>query len=165
MRGILRQSVADSLSQQRNRLVAEPFLVAAHRALRRERSLLSIKTDHPGYYQWMLGLFGMPTSDWLKPTPALAKSPARVRLRDLLKASDLPSASRATIDRFELAANSTDYWNDPSARAYTAQRQFAGETTPYEARFRRKRFPIYYIELRPRDAGGKGVMPGGEKSV
>ena len=55
-------------------------------------------------------------------------------------------------DRFDVAASSTDYWNDPDAQAMTSGRAFAGESTIYEARFRGKRLPIAYLELTSRDA-------------
>jgi tRNA G46 methylase TrmB len=56
---------------------------------------------------------------------------------------------RAEVSRrFTLAASSPDYWNDATARANSAQRCFSGETSCFERRFRRKRQPIHYLELR-----------------
>jgi tRNA G46 methylase TrmB len=48
---------------------------------------------------------------------------------------------------FKVAINSADYWNDPDAQSRTAARCFAGEVTTYEARFIKKRQPIYYFEI------------------
>jgi tRNA G46 methylase TrmB len=40
----------------KNRLIAEPFLLDAHGALRDDTSSICFKTDHAGYYQWVLSL-------------------------------------------------------------------------------------------------------------
>jgi tRNA (guanine-N7-)-methyltransferase len=56
----------------------------------------------------------------------------------------------ASTRLFEITAHSSDFWNDPRAREPTAARLFAGQATPVETRFRQKRRPIHYIELRPR---------------
>jgi len=54
---------------------------------------------------------------------------------------------------FDLFASSTDFWGDPKLHEVIATKCFAGESTAYEAQFRRKRKPIYYLELL------KGVIP------
>jgi tRNA G46 methylase TrmB len=56
----------------------------------------------------------------------------------------------APAQLFEITAHSSDFWNDPRAREHTAARLFAVHATPVETRFRQKRRPIHYIELRPR---------------
>jgi tRNA (guanine-N7-)-methyltransferase len=53
-------------------------------------------------------------------------------------------------DEFSIAASSSDYWNDPAIGPLTSARLFAGETTVYESRFRKRRIPIAYLELRKR---------------
>lgn len=129
----------------RHRLFAEPFLVDAYAALRSEGSTLSLKTDHPGYYQWALALFGLPVPPWFRsPDPAAPK----VRHRDLTPSASLPAASTALQRLFAVGANSPNYWNDPAVLAHTASRAFANEVTTFESRFLRKRQPIYYLELR-----------------
>lgn len=50
--------------------------------------------------------------------------------------------------RFETIASSADYWNDQAVLAHTKDRCFAGSVTMFEDRFRRKRKPIHYLELR-----------------
>jgi tRNA G46 methylase TrmB len=50
-------------------------------------------------------------------------------------------------DKFDIAASSPDYWNDPAVMSMTSGRAFAGESTIYEACFRRKRLAIAYLEL------------------
>lgn len=47
---------------------------------------------------------------------------------------------------FRLVAHSSDYWADPAVQAHTAGHAFAGEVTAYEARYRRKRVAIHYVE-------------------
>ncbi len=49
---------------------------------------------------------------------------------------------------FDVTFSSADYWNDSAALAHTSERAFAREVTTYEARFLKKRRPIYYLELR-----------------
>jgi tRNA (guanine-N7-)-methyltransferase len=124
--------------QRKNRLIAEPFLNDAHELLSNQESVVAIKTDHAGYFQWIHRLLALPA-------PALSQ---RVRLRDVEPADDLPEPSNAARSRFELAASSADFWQDPSIIERTKDRCFAGSVTPYENRFVQKRRPIHYIELR-----------------
>jgi tRNA G46 methylase TrmB len=123
----------------KNRLIAEPFLMDAHASLRDSNSTLSMKTDHPGYYQWVLGLFGMPQPEW---------SVTRARARDLMNQNDIPSRSNTILKHFAVAVHSVDFWNDRAALSHTAARCFAGEQTTFESRFVAKRRPIYYFEMR-----------------
>lgn len=134
----------------KNRLIAEPFLVDAHPVLRDHSSTLSLKTDHPGYYQWVLGLFGVPMPEWFGSGGELRVGPAvlpRVRLRDLCSMAEIPDASDAILERFKITSNSTDYWNDAAVLAATSSRCFAGEATLFESRFIRKKLPIYFFEI------------------
>ena len=102
-----------------NRLIAEPFLLDVHRVLRAGGAFV-LKTDHPGYYQWALGLLGLPE----------------------------PTSSEALNERFEVSMNSPDFWKDDPARLHGAGKYFAGEATAFESRSLRKRLPIHYVELR-----------------
>lgn len=142
-------------AQRANRLVAEPFLTAAHTVLRDEASTLALKTDHAGYFQWVLGLAGAaePAAFRAARERAVAGLPfagagPHVRARDLLRPDEVPPPSDAVQGRFAVAAVSADYWGDAAALAHTAGRCFAGSLTPYEARFVGRRRPIYYVELR-----------------
>ncbi|MBC8108682.1 MAG: hypothetical protein H7Z14_19015 [Anaerolineae bacterium] len=129
----------------KNRLISEPFLLDAHHALRDRKSPLCLKTDHPGYYQWMLSLLGMPQPAWFA-APRTASAP-RLRVNDLMKAEDHPSPSESIRKRFVARVNSADYWSDPAALSQTSYQMVAGERSTYEERFVRKRFPIYHVEL------------------
>ena len=127
-----------------NRLIAEPFLREVHSVLRGGDSNLFLKTDHPGYYQWVLGLLGLP-----EPTSFQLPSP-RIRSCDLMRLEDIALRSEAVLRRFAVVANSSDFWNDPFATAAVAARCFAGEVTLFESRFFRKKMPIYFLQLRKR---------------
>ncbi len=141
----------------KNRLIAEPFLADAHTVLRGCGSAICLKTDHPGYYQWTLGLFGLPEPAWFQPTrearnsggPA-TPSPPRVKARELVRPEDIPRANEAILSRFAVSMNSPDYWSDPATLAHTSDRCFAGEATLFESRFLKKRLPIYYFEMTKR---------------
>lgn len=134
----------------KNRLIGEPFLADAHSILRGDESAIVLKTDHPGYYQWTLALFGRPQPWWFEQVlndPKAATIP-RTRVRDVLQTCDLPQTSEAILQSFELSDHSADYWQDSAAKARSAHRCFAGSATPFEQRFIRKRLPIYYVEMR-----------------
>ena len=133
----------DRPEEAANRLLTAPFLIDAHHVLR-DRGSISLKTDHAGYYQWMLSRLGLSEPDWLAP------GATRVRTRDLIRHEDLPPTNTEILNRFEVAANSRDYWNDPVTIAYTAGRCFAGEVTMFEHRFMKKRQPIFYLEFKKR---------------
>lgn len=142
----------------KHRLVAEPFLLEVHRVLKGEGAMLTVKTDHPGYYQWMLALFGLPEASHFAQArerrqpgaPRHATDGPRVRPRDLMRTEDLLPPSRALMDRWEVSATSADFWHDEPVLRHTAHRCFSGEQTSYEQRFVSKRFPIYYFELTKR---------------
>lgn len=139
----------DRPAELKNRLIAEPFLTDAHAVLRGRTSTLTLKTDHPGYYQWVLGLLGLPEPAWFRDPSAAAGAP-RVRSRDLMPPAEVPRTNEAILRRFRVTANSPDFWNDRAALAHASARPFAGEATLFEARFLKKRLPIYYLELTKR---------------
>jgi tRNA G46 methylase TrmB len=130
----------DKPKELRNRLIAEPFLLDVLGVLRGAGSRLCLKTDHAGYYQWTLALLGLPEPAW----------GPRVKARDLMRREDLPPASDAVLDRFDVALTSADFWNDPAALDHTNTRAFAGVVTPFERRFTAKRLPIFYVEIAKR---------------
>jgi tRNA G46 methylase TrmB len=125
----------DSALELRNRLMGEPFLADVHDLLR-DDGLFCLKTDHPGYYQWTLALFGLLQPAWTSPRDA----------QYVLEAGQLPPASERLKSLFRVAITSPDYWQDSAALKHTEPRAFAGRTTPFESRFRKRRLPIYYFE-------------------
>ena len=60
------------------------------------------------------------------------------------------SVSEGMSERFELTARSTDFWADELVQSAIGGRCYAGETTFFENRYRKKRRPIYFLELRKR---------------
>lgn len=153
----------DKPHELRNRLVTEPFLLDVHRVLR-EGGAVVLKTDHPGYYQWVLGLLALPEPEAFKTARAANRPLMRwppVRAKDLMRREDIPAPSKAIAERFEVSANSADFWNDDVARGRSADKCFAGEATCFESRFMKKRLPIYYLEMRK---GTKAARGGGPQS-
>ena len=148
----------DKPRELRNRLISERFLLDVHPVLKPASSRLCLKTDHVGYYQWVLALLGLPAPPHLASardgSPGSAASAPRVRKRDLMAPIDLPPASAIVRAKFGVAANTPDFWNDRSTLHHTRERFFANEKTCFEDRFVRKRLPIYYIELARGDLAG-----------
>jgi tRNA G46 methylase TrmB len=142
-------------AELKNRLIAEPFLTEVHAVLRGCGSAVTLKTDHPGYYQWVLSLFGLPEPEWFAAASGSATQsssrtsprPPRRRARDLMRANDIPAANPAIMKRFHVAVHSPDFWNDAAAQAQASTCYFAGERTAFESRFVAKHFPIYYVEM------------------
>jgi tRNA (guanine-N7-)-methyltransferase len=133
-------------AELRNRLIAEPFLVDAHAVLRDVGSRLTLKTDHAGYYQWVLALLGLPEPEQFRAARE-GSPPPGVRVRDLIDRDELPRPNHEVLRRFEVMANSANFWNDPAAIAQVAGRPFSGEATLFESRFVKTRRPIYFIDL------------------
>lgn len=128
-----------------NRLIRESFLLDAHRVLSRPEARLCIKTDHPGYYQWILSLLGLPAPAWF--SEAAAPGAPRVRRKDLMRPADLPGRSDAVLRAFEVGIKSADFWQDLLRSKVLQSRLFGQEPTRYEARYLKRRLPIYYLEL------------------
>lgn len=70
--------------------------------------------------------------------------------REYHESAKVVAAMDAVRARFDVSAVSDDFWADEQALSHTADRCFAGKATQFEDRFRRKRKPIYYLELRKR---------------
>jgi tRNA G46 methylase TrmB len=139
-------------------LFTSPFLLDLLPVLNNQEegkqgSLLALKTDHPGYYQYARALFGLPEPPWFSAVRAGAQQTGpRLRRARLASPEALPRPEPALIRGYEVLLASDDFWNDPVAQGHAAQRLFGGETTTYEASFVARRYPIYYLglKLRPR---------------
>lgn len=129
----------------KNRLLAEPFLVDAHSVLRGSASTLTLKTDHAGYYRWVLSLFNLSEPESFGD---LAK---QSHLIDLGRQWPMPGHSEAILQRFTVHAHSADYWNDIKALAATSDHYFAGQMTLFENRFIRKKLPIHFFQMAKRE--------------
>lgn len=119
-----------------NRLLSERFLLDIN-AVFRSGGVFSLKTDHPGYFQWPLGLFGLPAF-----SDALPR-----RQGDLHAPEFVPRTSTRLHECFTTPITSFDFWNDV---ARFSGRRFSYEVTLFERRFLRRREPIYYFEVAKR---------------
>jgi tRNA (guanine-N7-)-methyltransferase len=70
--------------------------------------------------------------------------------REYYQSSLSVAETRLVRERFEISASSGDFWADNAVRSHASGHAFAGEETSFETRFRRKRKPIHYLELRRR---------------
>lgn len=133
-------------AQLKHRLVQEQFLLEAARWLK-SNGRVFLKTDHPGYFQWMLTLFGVPL-------PELPEYDARdsgersyrarqVKVRQVSDPELLPSVSEASSRAFRFDMYSCDYWGE-GARPETL---FSRTQTLFEKTFVKDNLPIYYLEL------------------
>jgi tRNA (guanine-N(7)-)-methyltransferase len=121
----------DKEAELKNRLISNTFLLQTDAVLKDRSSLVALKTDHRDYYQSVLHLFRSASAEQ--------------------QAAACPQAA----DRFQVAMSSTDYWHDPIAISHAENLFFAKTTTPFEARYIRKHLPIYYIELRKKQAAAE----------
>ena len=126
------------------RLVGEPFLLSVHPLLK-VGGTVAIKTDHPGYYQSIRSMLGRPSPSWFADDAGRIGPAPRVRRRDVELPATLPPFSPEVARRFVTTADVADYWRDPTAAA--EGQPYAGRATPFEARYRAKRLPIYFVEL------------------
>ena len=146
----------DKPKELKNRLVCESLLLDAHRALR-AGGVVAVKTDHRGYFEWVLGLVGaaaVPAAPvgTATVTPPSAGVPRRtpIRKESASGRAHAPTPSAAVMQRFEVAACSVDYWGDAAAQERTRGRLFAGEASGYERAFLRRKRPVYFVEVRRR---------------
>ncbi len=130
-----------------NRLFRSEWLHDVRAVLRDAgRSMLMLKTDHPGYYQWACALLGLDAPAWF--ASGDQSGAPKTRWRDLMPSDLLPQRD-ASIP-FDVTLNSTDFWRDEAAQQHVARRAFAGEATLFEERFVRRKEPIYAVELTAR---------------
>lgn len=147
-------------AQHKHRVFQEPFLVDALKVLK-PGGILHVKTDHPGYYQWMLAVLGI---QWQGPqvsteteftTDSLGGHYSR-RGRQMEHRSfankELPPASKVA-ENFDLVYRTDHFWNHRDARAAIFGDELPfwwNETTLFEALFLRDNLPVYAFSLRKR---------------
>lgn len=131
--------------QLKHRLVREDFLADAHRSLK-PGGKLYFKTDHPGYFQWVLALFGEPQPD-LPEYSMSAPAERSYRNRQIavrrLENDNLPEANARCREMFKLDFHTTDYWSGSARRPAL----FSETRTLFEKVFVEEGLPIYYVEL------------------
>lgn len=131
-------------SQLKNRLLQEKFLLEADRALK-PGGKIYFKTDHPGYFQWVLSLFNvphpeLPNYDSEEPLEKSRRA-KQIKVRRLEK-DDLPSPSEASQSKFHVEKFSANYWNEPHPKTLFSETQ-----TLFEKLFVKDGLPIYYVEI------------------
>lgn len=139
----------DAPRQLPNRLFNPPFLHMTWAALKLEGHL-TLKTDHPGYYQHALALFGLPEPDWFQPARAAGHGThpfPRTRIRDVVSREALPPANPELIARFDIATNHPDFHQATLTTTSFPHRCFTGHTSTYETLYLKKRLPIYFLDL------------------
>lgn len=133
-------------SQLKNRLVQESFLKEVHRALK-PGGAIYFKTDHPGYFQWVLALFGAKQPELRSYDEEAPEAPSyrarQVKVRRLENEEDWLPPSEVVQKLFRLENISTHYWGD-FARP---PRLFTERVTLFEKLFVKDQLPIYYLEL------------------
>lgn len=127
-----------------NRIINDSFMIDLHAAIRPHASFC-FKTDHAGYFQWILALLDISAPKWFGEK---VEGAPKIRPGDLLETNQLPDKSKTILDRFKLIHHSPDFWNDPRALELADHHLFGRTTTPFESRFVRKRLPIYFVELK-----------------
>jgi tRNA (guanine-N(7)-)-methyltransferase len=137
-------------TQLKHRLMQEGFLSEAARVLR-AGGTLHFKTDHPGYFQWVLALFGYPQPDlqsYDHPDPAEKSKRARqVKVRKLMRREDLPKASVAVQEQFKVVGVSTNFWQLEGGLGQLQGQPYERHRTFFEGLFIGEELPIYYIQI------------------
>ena len=144
-------------AQQKHRLFQEPFLKSAAKLLK-PGGHLHIKTDHPGYFQWMLAVMGMDFDDDAGARAILPLGEGKSRrnrqvLHRTLENKDLPQRSERACADFEVAARSYDFWpEEATLREHFKDDPplFWGQTTLFEALFRKDQLPVFFLSLQRR---------------
>lgn len=133
--------------QLKHRLFKEDFLVQAHHHLK-PGGRIFFKTDHPGYFQWALALFGQEAPE-LPEYDVDQKIDRSYRARQVkvrrLESDSLPSVSQKSCELFKLEYFTTDYWSTKSNDLRPSL--FSQTKTLFEEVFVREALPIYYLEL------------------
>ncbi len=119
---------------------------------------LHIKTDHPGYYESMLAVMGLAIDDEAAARAILPLGEGKSRrnrqvLHRTMENKDLPECSEQACTDFEVTAQSYDFWADEPALGKTMGETmplFWGETTLFEALFRKDKLPVFFLSLKKR---------------
>jgi tRNA (guanine-N(7)-)-methyltransferase len=140
-------------SQLKHRLVQESFLKDIAFVLK-PGGRLRFKTDHPGYFQWVLALLGVPPPELPSyDGPELdqkSKRARQVRVRRTMRAADLPQkAQLGTGFALTVTCQSTDFWSDPRLSSWQTQgaSPIFTQKTLFERLFVSEGLPVYYVEI------------------
>ncbi len=136
-------------SQLKNRLIRDSFFAECSQVLK-PGGRIHIKTDHPGYFQWMLAVLGAPQPvlpDYRAEVPAGEKGMhvKQMLVRKPMAAAELPPKGENAAGLFSIEKMSIDYWKEfPLA---PGPRIFSNYVTLFEKGFIAQKLPVYYLSL------------------
>lgn len=143
-------------TQTKNRLIQEGFLLEADRLLK-PGGKIYFKTDHPGYFQWVLALLGVEApvlSDYdklIQRTSGEKNRRAKQYYYRRVEKTNLPKTSNAVLERFKLTKLSADFWGKDSGGATLFSKSdaplFIDHKTLFEEVFLKDSLPIYFCEI------------------
>jgi tRNA (guanine-N(7)-)-methyltransferase len=142
--------------QQKKRLINSAFLLSMSKALKPSGRIL-FKTDHPGYFQSVLALFGRNAEiafDYDARKKQVDPTVASYSLKqNLVRQTETTEIAQNEIDNllkhYELGLVSTDFHADITSKRLDPKTVgFLAETnTLFEKSFIREGLPIYFIEI------------------
>lgn len=132
--------------QWKHRLVQPPFLHSAARILK-PGAKVYIKTDHPGYFQWILAYFGifkieLAHSYQHKDDGVRSFAARQIKVRKLHEEENLPKPDLDLQKIFNVETYSENYQRQNSGFL------FDKTTSLFEDSFLKQNLPIYFIELK-----------------
>jgi len=132
-------------SQLKHRLIQEQFLLELRKVIK-PGGKLYLKTDHPGYYQWMLAIFGEPLPElpeYGAPEPdEKSYKSKQIKVRRVEDPELLPQKSAPACGAFRLDRHLKSYWSVERPPTMFSERH-----TLFEEGFVKDELPIYYLEL------------------
>jgi tRNA (guanine-N(7)-)-methyltransferase len=136
-------------SQLKNRLIQPQFLHEIYPLLKKSGKIY-FKTDHPGYFQWVLAYFGIDSPSFNFNYEGLSSKEKRTRTNKQIEVrlphskDELPKPNQDVIKQFRCARYSTDFWKEC---AQDTSLIFSREKTLFEKSFLEQGLPVYFIEL------------------
>ncbi len=132
--------------QQKNRLLQAEFLKQCFECLSGKGKIF-IKTDHPGYFQWIIAHFGielknLPNYEYID-TGEKGMQFKQMKVRKLATVDELPQKNLELEKLFKIGRYSLNYWIDQNH----ALDLFSNEKTLFEEGFLKQNLPIYFLEL------------------
>jgi tRNA (guanine-N7-)-methyltransferase len=138
-------------AQLKHRLLQEDFFTALAKVMK-PGAKVYIKTDHPGYFQWILAIFGkelpveasLDVSAYDQPDPpGRGYTIRQIKARRLMSKCELPKKSGRVTACFSLVKHSSDFWNQP----HDSSVLFNNRVTTFEKNFIKQGMKIFFIEL------------------
>ncbi len=135
-------------SQIKNRLLKPEFFLKMAPLLKSSGRIL-FKTDHPGYFQWVLSMFGVNKSSEIpeyNPKEITEKSFAARQVKVRKTEEELLEPNQDVMREFDIKHAVVDFYNNEKSKEIKAQ-CFENEVTLFEKSFLDQNLPIYFIEF------------------